>query len=110
MKPTSRKPSPKATKCWALVYPTGKTRAHADKSWCDLLAKNYSASTVPAWYLTKDQIPAVIEAMAKAMHRSVESVYTPLLRVPWKEIHKERKALFRDHARAALRAAGVGVK
>ena len=109
MKTTSRKPSPKATKCWANVYPDGRNTCYFKKATAGfLLNQNFDGRTVPAWLLTQDQIPAVIEAMARAIHRSVESFYTPALRDTWGEIHKERKSLFRAHARAALRAASVG--
>ena len=101
-KPTSRKLSPKATKCWANVMPEGTFAFYSQsKALCELeaLGDPECCETVLAWLLTQDQIPAVIEAMARGIKKQREGAAYGAI-----------KTSYYDEARAALRAAGVGVK
>lgn len=107
MKPTSRKPSPKATKCWANVLEKHSTSVHFSITAARNFASLCGGRTVPAWLLTQDQIPAVIEAMARAMRSAAlgESTISKMLQ------KKNTVApIYFSMASAALRAAGVGVK
>ena len=100
-KPTSRKPSPKATKCWANVLEKHSTSVHFSITAARNFASLCGGRTVPAYLITQEQIEACVEAMARAIHRDYYGYEF------WSEELKEFKGEHISMARAALRAAGV---